>query len=379
MWQLEYSYDGVPIGDLFPISSGFTSKIERNGVGFINFSVSLRKLKQFCDDLQFDITRMFTPLKSSIRMIDRDGTSKTMGGFLAATPQFSFGSSADATVAFTFVGWLGFTAGGYMIPPFSYNANFDYVAQRAIELMVERSYIAGAIWPISASPSLNVLPVVSGTLDAPKTLKDFLLERADNTEGTGTFDVYADPDGVISLYEKYGFDISADNTFVYPDDGTKYGLKGIDFPQWDRYISDMFLTGAGNGYSSTSGEEGAAIFSEARNTDTIANTGYWQYASSESDISDQTTLDAKATSYVKDTDKPFSTPNIKLDGDNFKVYDHDQGGDLWLGDVITVNTTGWVDGLLPLETPLTLRINNVDMTIDKTGHCDLSLGMMADG
>jgi len=28
---------------------------------------------------------------------------------------------------------------------------------------------------------------------------------------------------------------------------------------------------------------------------------------------------------------------------------------------------------------LTLRINSVDMTIDKTGHCDLSLGMMADG
>ena len=59
-----------------------------------------------------------------------------------------------------------------------------------------------------------MLPVVSGTLDAPKTLKDFLLERADNTEGTGTFDVYADPDGVISLYEKYGFYISDDNTFV---------------------------------------------------------------------------------------------------------------------------------------------------------------------
>ena len=69
---------------------------------------------------------------------------------------------------------------------------------------------------------------------------------------------------------------------------------------------------------------------------------------------------------------------IKLDGDNFKVYDHDQGGDLWLGDVITVNTTGWVEGLLPLETPLTLRINSVDMTIDKTGHCDLALGMVAD-
>jgi hypothetical protein len=378
VWQLEYSYDGEVIGDLFPITdNGFTGTISRNSVGQIEFKISLRKLKEFCDSKLFDTTRMFTPIKSTLKVLAQNGTVEVLGGWLSATPPFSFGSAADAQATFNFSTYLGLCAGAYLKPPYSYNDNFNDVATDVIEEVVERTFLAGSIWPISPGTS-DVLPVVSDSLEAPKTLKDFLVERADNTTGTGTFDVYADPSGVITLYQKYGYDISADNTFVYPDDATKYGIKGLDFGAWSNFVSDMFLTGAGNGYNSTSGGEGAAIFATARNTDTIANTGYWEHAESQSDISDQTALNAKATSYVKDTDKPFSTPNLKIDGDKFNVYDHVQGGDLWLGDVVTVNTAGWVEDILPLVTPLQLRINDVAMSVDRLGHCDLALGMITD-
>lgn len=377
MWELQYAYDGVELGDLFPFANGgFTFSKQRNGVGSISFSISLRKLYEFCVSQNFDITRMFTPIKSTIKVIHPDG-QESHGGWLSATPPFSFGAGADTLVPFTFSDWLGLTAGAFIKPPLSYSGNFDVVAQQQIDLIVERTYIAGAMWPITPGDS-DTLPSVSGTIDAPKSLKDFLLERADNTEGTGTFDVYADPSGVISLHTKYGVDISDTTTLSYPDDGGKFDLKEISFDAWINFVSDVFLTGAGNGYGTTSGADGAAIFATARNEATIANTGYWEIATSESDISDQTTLNAKATSYVKDTDKPFSAPPLKLDGDKFKVYAHDLGGDLWLGDTVTVDTTDWVKPLIPLETPVQLRINQIDATVNQLGHCDLTLGMIAD-
>lgn len=380
-WGLQYSYDGVTLPeDLFPITDGFAAGISRNGVGEIKFRVSLRKLASWCEQQNFDVTRMFTPQRSSVvaqQVFSPTESGISLGGWLSKTPAFSFGSLPDTSVEFTFTGWLGLTAGAFLIPPLSYNDNFNDVAAEQISLVVERTAIAGAIWPLTVGTS-DVLPVVSDTLDAPKTLKDFLLERADNTEGTGTFDVYADPYGQITLYEKYGVDLSETTTFTYPDQGGGYGLKEITFPEWDDYVSDVFLTGAGNGYASTSGAEGAALFAEAQNTATIANTGYWQTATSESDITVQDTLDDKATSYVRDTDKPFSVPTLKLDGDPFKLYDHDQGGSLWLGDVISVDAESWVKPLLPLDLPLALRINSIDLIVDRVGHCDVSLGMAAD-
>lgn len=379
MWKLELGYDGTQLNDIYPLTDGFAFNVLRNGVGQISFSVSLRALRGWCDAQEFDIQEIFTPIKctaTATQIISDTESGVSVGGWLAKTPSFSFSAGADTQVNFVFVGWLGLTAGAFLIPPLSYNDNFNDVAHAQVTAVLERTFLAGAMWPITLGTS-DLLPVVEGTLEAPKTLKDFLLERADNTTGTGNYDVYVDPFGVLALYERYGEDLS-ETIFSYPDEGGRTDIKQIDFPEWDNYISDIFLTGAGNGYSSTSGSEGAAIFSEARNTDTIANTGYWQMATSESDIAIQETLDDKATSYVKDTDKPFSVPSISLDGDRFKLYAHELGGNLWLGDTITVDASGWVKPLLPLETPIVLRINSVDVSVDKTGHADLKLGLVAD-
>lgn len=373
MWQLQYSYDGQQVGDLYPISQGFTGTIERNSVGQITFQTSLRKAYEFCETNNFDTTRFFTPIRSTIKIVSPDGKN-VMGGWLSATPSFDYGSQADTTVQYTFVSYLGLCAGAYLIPPLSYNNRFDIVAKQQIDKIIERTRIAGRKWPIRTGIS-DSLPVVSDVLEAPKTLKDFLLERTDNQTGTGNFDVYADPTGQITLHTRYGRDLSESLKLVYPDDGTKYGIKNISFPQWDNYISDMFLTGAGNGYTTVSGAEGTAIFSTSRNQNTIDNIGYWQHASSESDISTQTVLASKATSYTANTDKPFGSPTLKIDGDQYRIYDHLQDGEIWLGDTITVMMVGWASDMLPIVTPAQLRINSLTIEVDLIGHCELQLGL----
>ncbi len=377
MWKIKYFYDRQYVGDLYPIcNNGFGYGIERNSVRNIGFSLSLRRLASWCNTLNFDIRRMFTPLRSSIKIVQviTGVEYDIQGGFLGSTPPFTFGSLSDATVQFEYVGWLGMTAGAYLIPPYSYNQPFNLVAKTAIETVVARTLSAGRQWPITVGTS-DTLATVEGSLEAPKTLKDFLLERSDNTTGTGNYDVYADPDGKITLYTRYGLDVSDTTTFAYPDKGGKYDLKSLDFEAWQNYISNIFLTGAGNGYASTSGLEGAALFSTAQNDDTIDNIGYWQHAVSESDISIQATLDEKATSYVKDTDKPFVTPSVTIDADRYKLFARELGGELWLGDMVSVDVSDWVRPLLPIELPVVLRINSIDVTVDGLGHSEAVLGM----
>jgi hypothetical protein len=377
VWRLDYYYDGEYIGDLYPISDdGFKYVKARNAVGNIEFQASLRELYRWCKQHNFDIGRLFTPIRSTIKVVSKDDTS-VVGGWLSATPPFSFGANADSKISFNFISWLGLTAGAYIIPPYSYNKRFDLAVKDIFNIIIARTTAAGARWPITYGIS-DELAVVQSTFEAPKKMLDFLLERTDNTTGTGNFDVYDDPDGVISLHKPYGLDVSDTTIFSYPDNGSKYDVKEISFPAWDNYISDMFLTGAGNGYATVSGFQGAAIFSQAVNNDTRSNTGYFQYAASESDISLQSTLDDRATSYVRETDKPFSEPKIRIDGDPYKIYARDLGGELWVGDLVSVDVVDWVDPLLPIDLPAVLKIDKIESNVDRLGHNDVVIDLVAD-
>ena len=105
MWKLEYYYDNILIGDLYPIcDGGFSFGKKRNEAVPIKFSVSLRMLNQWCKTLDFDIRRMFTPLRSSVRIVNTQNniTGMPTGGWLSSTPAFSFGNMADTNVEFEF-------------------------------------------------------------------------------------------------------------------------------------------------------------------------------------------------------------------------------------------------------------------------------------
>lgn len=374
---LYYYYDGEEIGDLWPICiDGLGFSKYRNAVGQIDIKVSLRAIAAWCNARSFDVRRLFTPLRSTVALYI-DGVA-AHGGFLAATPEIALADSPDAEVPLTFVDWLGLTAGGFIHPLQTYGlAPFNRHAITFTQQLLTRTAAAGAPWPLIANlANTDDLASVQGTIDCAKTLKDFLLERADNTTGTGSFDVVFDAFGVMQIRKHYGYDITASAVFRYPDTGGRFGIKAITLPAWNNYTSDYYLSGAGNGYDDSTGSGGTVITSSARNAATIDNTGYWEGASSESDISDQATLDARASSFVKNTDRPFDFPAITIDADMWKLYPHELGGNLWLGDTVHIELAAWVANLLPLELSQDMRIQNIDTTIDKQEHIEAVLTMM---
>ena len=44
-------------------------------------------------------------------------------------------------------------------------------------------------------------------------------------------------------------------------------------------------------------------------------------------------------------------------------------------DMISVDVSDWVRPLLPIELPIVLRINSIDVTVDGLGHSEAVLGM----
>lgn len=369
--ELIYSYDGNIVGDLYPYCiGGLTFSKIRNAVGGINISLSLQGIRKWCEQYNFDVKRLFTPIKSSV-ILYTDGAPVT-GGFLASTPPFTLAELPDATAQLVFADWLGLTAGAYLHPLDTYSGQFQIVAANYLQQILTRTSAAGATWAIYYDDG-DVMPSVQGTIDSMKSFKDFLLERTDNTTGTGVFDVYFNAFGGMQIRKPYGEDLSASMVFTYPHTSTRYGVKTIEFSEWANYTSNYYLTGAGNGY----GDGGTVITAQSQNNATLANTGYWEGASSESDISDQNTLNQRATSFIFNTDKPYSSPILTLDADNFRMWAHEEGGELWLGDTIRVQLTDWAESILPLNLNQNMRIAGIEATIDGTGHISARLTMMA--
>lgn len=369
--ELIYSYAGDQIGDLWPYCiDGLRFSKLRNAVGDMSFNISLQALAAWCRARNFDIPRTFTPIKSSA-VLYIDG-NPVVGGWLSATPAFSLGQSPDATATMVFTDWLGLTAGAYLHPVDTYSGQFQIVAQNYLNQVLARASAAGAAWPLSYDGG-DTMASVQGTIDSLKPLKDFLIERTDNATGTGEFDVYFDAYGGMQVRQNYGHDITASAIFVYPENSSRYGIKQIDFPEWSNYISDYYLTGSGNGY----GDSGTAITSQQFNAATRANTGYFEGASAESDINQQATLDAKATGYLFGTDKQFAAPTFTLDCDNFNLWAHEDGGDLWLGDTVRVMLSGWAAEIIPLSVDQNMRIAGIEATIDKQNHIEAKLTMTA--
>ena len=365
--QILYTYDkaggGAVVGDLFAISERLAWSKKRNAVDAISFSMSLRKLAEWCESRNFDIARFFTPIKSSVVIVARDGTP-IIGGFLASTPEFSFSQNPDSIVQFNFVGWLGIATGYNLKPVISYNEALNSQLVKGVNLALEAANAKGAPWPISVGTHLDTLATVQNTVDSPKKLADFLTERTDNLDGAGPFDIYFRENGQFEIWKNLGTDISRETTISWPDRGQVGGAKALEFPAWENYYSDIFLTGSGNGY----GDGGGAITSTKTNTDTVANTGFYELATSLSSISDQDTLDSRATSYLRYTATPFSTPKATIDAEQFKIYDHRYGGNLWIGDTLAVDVSSGLAKLLPIEQFAKFRVDSIDVSYDKQGR-----------
>lgn len=367
MIKLLYTYDkasgGQVVGDIFSIAQSLRWTKKRNAISTIQFSISLRKLSSWCAQYNFDIARFFTPIKSSVVIISSDGEA-VIGGYLSATPEFSFTNNPDAVAQFNFVDGLGLCVGYHLKPVQNFNEALSAQLVAAVNQALTAANNAGAPWPISVGSHIDSLASVQNTISAVKKLSDFLTERTNNTTGAGPFDVYFDPYGVFEIWNPLGTDVSNTTTISWPDNGQRGGAKAINFPAWDNYYSNIFLTGSGNGY----GADGGAIISQKKNSNTIANTGFFEEASQDSSIQSQSVLDNAATQYLRYTATPFSSPKVTLDGEQFKIYDHRLGGNLWIGDTVALDVSSGLAALLPIEQFAKLRIDTITGTVDRQGR-----------
>jgi hypothetical protein len=349
-----------------------------NGVGTLSFDISLNALAKIAKETRFDITQILSPRKRSIYLYI-DGYA-VWGGFLASVPSIEMSNEIDSVITMEFVEFLGLAAGAYITPFYQYTQqSFTTVAK----YWVDRIYVfanntggTGDVVPWQLRWNNNVtsdmLPLVDDTIDMYKTLKDFLLEKTDNTTGTGEFDVYVNPEGSLSIHKRYGADLTGRVTLTYPETEDRYGIRSISFPPWNNYFSHYTVVGNGEGF----GTGGTAIRATASNNDTLANTGYWEGCSNDSNISIMQTLQNKATGFVSGTETPFTYPTISIGANKINIRPHTTASaDIWVGDIINIDIVGNVKDAIPLDTTRPLRIVGMEITINGNKDMEAQLEM----
>lgn len=375
-YRLEYFYtptnfftDKKGIGDIFPFCiDGLHFTKGRNVVGTMTFSLSLKQLYRASVTTSDTAKRIFLPLQASVVLYIDDIPS--WGGYLVNTPQIQTSESSDTVVQLTFADWLGYCAGMIIQPiPYPYNGSAMTVFTNFINDFRQRATTYGC--PVTVGGG-DLTAAISGTIDNYKTIKDFMLDRSDNTTGAGTFDIYFDWQGKAWFYKKYGSNLAGKVVFRYPSRNDRYGIRSISAPAWSNYVNKYYLTGAGQGY----GSEGDSIESTSLNSAAAALMGYYEAGGSESDISIQNTLDSKATSYTARAHLAYSMPTFNMDANNFVVAAHIDGGDLWIGDTVSLDVSGDLASFLPISTVSNMRVDSIDATIDGNGSMNMNVGMM---
>ena len=87
----------------------------------------------------------------------------------------------------------------------------------------------------------------------------------------------------------------------------------------------------------------------------------------DSSISTQDVLNRAATQQLKYAESPAAIPQITINATRLglKICEHDLGGDLWLGDTISMIMTGIYAGM-PSPDDHKLRVNQLDISVEPT-------------
>lgn len=363
---------GNAVGDFWALGDGWKITKNRNKASTATTSVSLRAIAAWCKQYNFDVRRFFTPLISTVQIIDRDGYP-IFEGALTSTPAFSL-EDIDAKVDLEFGDAIWMLSNDVVVPIASYNQSLDSMIKQEITNAIARSNKPSNItpWFITIGAHWDALAVVQNTVDSVKNLQDFVLERTNNTQGAGQFDIYADANSGIECWKNLGNDTSNSVTIEYPDRGQRGGAQKLDFAAWSNYWSDIFMSGAGNGY----GAGGGTITSAKCNTAANANTGYSRRSAQNSSVSAQATLDAQASGYLAWTAKAFSTPTAQINAELFEIRDHRDGGDLWVGDTVGVHISDNFAQFLPIETYTKLRVNAIELDYDQEARATATISFV---
>lgn len=369
-----FSYDkargATAIGDFWAIGQNWKINKNRNKASTASCDVSLRKIAAWCAQYNFDVTRFFTPLRASVQIFDKNNVA-IFEGFLTATPALAL-EGIDASVNLVFGDAIWVLTNDIVVPPKIYNTALSNAINTEINSAISRASSAGAPWGISVGGHQDALATMEDSVTDVKNLADFVLQRTNNVDGAGQFDVYATGNSVLEIWKNLGTDITSSREISFPDFGQPGGAQKLDFPEWSNYFSDVFVTGAGNGY----GASGGAITSSRRSAGALANTGYSRFSRQDSSISVQTTLDAHASAYLAYTAKAFSTPTATVNADLLNFCDHRDGGDFWVGDTVAITVDDNFAQYFPVTSGYTFRVDAIALEYDQQARSTATINFV---
>lgn len=341
-YEIELRLNSTLIGDVREIAESLVWRKCRTayGVDEIDFTLNDKLFADWCAKRNTTVAQMLKPYALDARII-RDG-EEIIGGYLATMPAYE-PNNDSADLSLRFDGYLNLLAGVYIRPTATQTANLDTMIQGWIQDAETRATNAGKAFGISYAGG-DTLASVQQTFDNYKSVKEAIVDRADNIEGAGQFDLIFNPNRSYYIAKNLGRDITAWSLY-YPAHLGGQGVMNISAPEVQGFASHIIALGAGE--TSSDPNKSTVIVSEDTDAAAVAEYGYVENLTQYSSISVQTTLDQKCATDLNNSVNVKWEPEITLIGRQTPPSPTADYG-LWIGDTVnlvnTADATGQTDG-----------------------------------
>lgn len=358
-YEIELRINGQLIGNVSRIAQNLKWVRRRTKVGAdeIDFTVNDVLFQKWLVDRGTDINTILKPLALDCRVI-RDGVA-VCGGFLATMPSYQpRGTSAD--LALRFDGYLNFLAGVYISPIGTVTGRMGELVRARIAAADSKASNAGKAFGFTQG-TISTMTSVTHTFDNYKTVKEFIVDRCDNTSGAGPFDVYFHPDRTYDILSDSNFgEVITDWTAYYPTRLNGVSATSISASEVQGFASAVLGIGAGE--VSSDSTQNTAITTLQVDSSAVAEFGYAETLMQDSSVSLQSTLNNNANTLLSETSNPIWQPQITLSGRQISPTPSGEGK-IWLGDTITIvneeDLTGMTSGAF--------RVNELSVSREPTG------------
>ena len=355
-YRIELRLNGTLIGDVREIAENLIWRKCRTayGVDEIDFTLNDKLFAEWCEKRNTTIADMLKPYALDARIV-RNGED-IIGGYLATMPAYQpRNDSADLSLRFD--GYLNLLQGVYIRPTPTTTARLDLQIAGWIQDAETRATNAGKAFGITNAGG-DQLASVQMTFDNYKTVKEAIVDRADNIEGAGQFDLIFNPNRSYYIAKNLGRTITSWNLY-YPAHLGGQGIIRIEAPEVQGFASHIIALGAGE--TSSDVNKSTVIVSEDTDTDAVDEYGYVENLVQYSSISRQTTLDQKCATDLSNAANVKWEPEITLIGRQTPPSPTADYG-LWIGDSINiVNTADATE-----QTSGRFRINIIEVSVSST-------------
>lgn len=364
VYRVNLYLNGALVGDVRELAVGLTWTRKRTKVGAdsIDFTLNDVLFNKWCEKRGMTINDLLKPYALECRIV-RNGIP-VVGGFLSTMPGYQ-PRVASADLKMKFDGYLNLLAGVYAyyentkLPIGTVTGNLNAIIQNLITTANTRSANAGKGFGFTFG-NFETLPSVTATFDIYKSIKDFICDRCDNTEGAGPFDLFFTPAKEVQLYADANFgQVITDWTAEYPATINKESATRISAPEVAGFASTIIAVG--NGEVSADLNVSTALVDIEQDDDAVADYGYVEAILQRSDISREVNLRQAALTELYNLSSPQWQPQITLTGRQISPTPNGTKK-IWIGDVITIENKADLTG----QTSGQFRVDALKVAVSAT-------------